>query len=111
MAFDPLNTPADRMREWKAYLLGGAVISLIFLGGKFATTGEDHLVNGTVVRLEKVGAKQLDVRAIVRLDNGGQIATSLPSLTNCRTGSTIELVRRDNIIGRSFRPAVAACAD
>ena len=78
------------------------------LWGLFVTTGEDHLIMGTVVRIEQTGTRDLSARAVVRLDDG-QVTVALPSRTNCRTGSAIKLIRRDNKAGRSFRAALLAC--
>ncbi|WP_141237066.1 hypothetical protein [Sphingopyxis sp. GW247-27LB] len=114
MTRDPFDSPADRigaaLRQWGVYLVVGTALLLFVLGGLFATAGKDHLISGTVVRIEQTGTKQLTARAIVRLDDG-QVTVDLPSKTNCRTGSTIKLIRRDNMVGRSFRAALAACAN
>jgi hypothetical protein len=85
------------------------ILALLVAWYVFTTTGTDRLVTGTVVRIEQVGAKQLKTRAIVRLGEARQVTVLLPNQTNCRTGSPIALVRRDNPFGASFRPALLAC--
>ncbi|MBL0914643.1 MAG: hypothetical protein IBJ13_03745 [Sphingopyxis sp.] len=109
---DPLNTPGDWLRSsWKAGIFIAAAVSVAVTWGLFSTTGIDHLVVGTVVRIEQTGSKQLDTRAIVKLGEARQVEIALPSRTNCRTGAKIHLVQRDNVIGRSFRAALPACRD
>ena len=112
---DPLNTPGDWLRSlaasWKAVVAIVICIAIAIAWGVFSTTGTDTVVAGTVVRVEQVGIKQLDTRAVVALSGTGQLTISLPNGTNCRTGSTIQLVRRENAMGRSFRAALAACPD
>lgn len=109
---DPLNTPVDWLRSsWKAGVFIAAAVSVAVAWGLFSTTGTDHLVVATVVRIEQTGNKQLDTRAIVKLGEPRHVEIALPSRTNCRTGSKILLVRRDNVIGRSFRAALTACRD
>lgn len=107
---DPLNTPGDLLRSsWKAGIFIAAVVCAAIAWGLFSTTGTAHLVVGTVVRIEQIGIKQLHTRAIVKLGEARQVTIFLPNRTNCRTGSTIHLVRRDNVVGSSFRAALAAC--
>ncbi|WP_288988642.1 hypothetical protein [Aeromicrobium sp. REDSEA-S32_B7] len=110
---DPLNTPSDWLcslaANWKAVLSTLICIGIAMAWGIFSTTGTDKVVVGTVVRVEQIGTKQLHTRAVVELNGAGQLAVSLPNLTNCRAGSTIQLIRRENAIGRSFRAGLAAC--
>lgn len=115
MPTDPLQTPGDRLRwlaaHWKSLIFVAICLSLILAWGRFSTSGTDRLVAGTVVRIEQTGTKDLRTRAIVKLGEAQQVAVFLPNQTNCRTGSAISLVRRDNDLGRTFRPALLACGD
>ncbi|WP_053554305.1 hypothetical protein [Sphingopyxis sp. 113P3] len=114
MARAHLDGPAHRicvaLRQLGAYFVIGGALVLSALWGLFLTTGEDHRIMGTVVRIEQTGTRSLSARAVVRL-NDGQVTVALPSRTSCRTGSAIELIRRDNKAGRSFRAALAACRE
>lgn len=110
---DPLDTLGDRVRSaaasWKAIIAVAICVAIALAWGVFSTTGTDELVIGKVARVEQVGIKQLKTRAIVDLGGVRQVVVSLPNQTNCRTGSTIQLIRRENAAGRSFRAALAAC--
>lgn len=86
-------------------------LTLILAWGYISATGAETLVRGTVVRIEQIGTRQLKTRAVVRLANGSEAVVLLPSRTNCRTGSAISIIQRDNNLGRTFHAALVACAN
>lgn len=113
MPIDPLNTRRHRMqsllRNWPAISLASLAVLLIAAWGYVSSTGAERIVSGTIVRIEQDGAKFIKTRAHVRLLNGTEAVVFLPGRTNCRTGSTVRLIQRDNAAGRTFHTALVAC--
>ncbi|WP_144037616.1 hypothetical protein [Sphingopyxis sp. KK2] len=113
MPVDPLDTPRHRLRSilrnWSAIAIAVLAVLLIAGWGYVSSTGTETIISGTIIRIEQDGAKSLKTRAHVRLLNGTETAVFLPGKTNCRTGSTVRLIQRDNAAGRTFHTALVAC--
>ena len=113
MARDPLLTKSDRIRSgianWKALCVIAVTIGFVVGFGLFSTSGTDSVITGKIVRIEWIGSKALDARAVVRLKGSRQITIRLRSRTNCLTGSKIHIVERQNWVGRTYRAALDEC--
>lgn len=114
MARDPLLTPGDRLRclaaNWVTLCIVAVTIVLTAGFGWFSTSGTDRIITGQIVRIEQLGLKSLDSRAVVRLEGNRQITIVLPSKTNCFTGSEIQILERENLAGRTYRAALNECS-
>lgn len=94
--------------NWPAIVAVLLILAAVVAFDAFKVTGQGEIVTGTVVRVEVVG-KSTEWRTLVRLSNGTQMTVHLPTRTNCHTGSTIRLLVRTNVAGRSYQPALNAC--
>ena len=115
MPSDPLNAARSRLRSIsrnRSAIVVGFLATILIIGwGYVSSTGTETIVMGTITHIGQDGAKSLKMLARVRLLTGAETAVFLPIRTNCRTGSAVRLIQRDNAVGRTFHAALVACAD
>lgn len=110
---DPLHTPRDRitalLSHWPAALIALLLVAAFAGIQFFRSAGSDRIVEGKIVRMEARTGTSLQLRTVVDTASEGQVIVRLPLRTNCRAGSSIQIVARENTIGRSYHAALDAC--
>lgn len=98
-------------KYWSLLLIMSIAISVMIVGGIRLTSDIDAITHGRIIRIEQSHDKAFRARAWIRLDDGQTISTTLPSRTNCFTGSRIEMARRSGPFGYKYQPTLKACED